>query len=59
MGKYVWMKVTDDEYELPLAIADSSVELSLMLGLNPSSVGSAYCRSLKYGFKTQYKKVRI
>lgn len=36
----IWMKVTDDEYELPLYVADSARELAKMLGLKTDSVKS-------------------
>lgn len=36
----VWLKVTDDEYELPLFVADSARELASMLGLKTDSVKS-------------------
>ena len=35
---YLWMAVTADEYEHPIAIADSSTELAEMLGINPSTI---------------------
>ena len=37
----VYMEVTQDEYELPLAIADSPAELARMCGVNPNAVSSA------------------
>ena len=36
----IWMKVTTDEFALPLAIADSSVELARICGTTPNSVVS-------------------
>ena len=35
---YMWMAVTADEYEYPIAIADSSTELAEMLGISPSTI---------------------
>ena len=35
---YLWMAVTADEYEHPIAIADSSTELAEMLGVDPSTI---------------------
>lgn len=34
----LWMKVTKDKYELPLAVADSEKELAGMLGLKRINV---------------------
>ena len=38
MGKYLWMCVTADEYELPLAVADTARELAEMWGTNQHNV---------------------
>ena len=35
---YIWMAVTPDEYELPLAVADTANELEQMLGLNKGAI---------------------
>lgn len=35
---FYWMAVTPDEYELPLAVAQSSGELAEMLGMSPGAV---------------------
>ena len=42
----VYMKVTKDEYELPLAIADSLKELSLLTGTKISVIKS----SISHGY---------
>ena len=34
----LWLKVTADEYELPMAVADSCPELVAMLGIDRSTV---------------------
>lgn len=38
MGKYIWLAVTADEYELPLAVADSAKELGNCFGLSAKTV---------------------
>ena len=43
----LYMKVTDDEYELPVAIADSAGELATMLGKSKYTVRSAFQRVKK------------
>jgi len=34
----LWLKVTNDKYELPLAVADTKRELAEMLGLKKISI---------------------
>ena len=38
MGKYLWMCVEADEYELPIAIADTARELAQKCGTSLSNV---------------------
>lgn len=42
----LYMKVTKDEYQLPLAVADSAQELAAMVGASTNTVQS--CISKKY-----------
>ena len=32
--KYLWMKVTNDKYQLPLVVADTSSQLAELCGVN-------------------------
>ena len=57
--QYVWLKVTHDEYELPLCWADSPTELARKLGTSQQSVISAVSHEKHGQFKSCYKKVRI
>lgn len=57
MGKAVYMKVTDDEYELPLAIADSIPELAEMVGVKPQSIYDSMKHVKSRGSWSPYKKV--
>ena len=41
MKNTIYMKITTDEYELPLAIADSIGELAKMLGVTKNHISSA------------------
>ena len=43
----LWMKVTNDKYELPVAVAESIPELAKMTGLSVSSLRSMFCRKRK------------
>ena len=50
----VYMAVTDDAYELPLAIGDSCRELGRIMGLDPGEI----CRLVNGKRKGVYKKGR-
>ena len=56
---FVYMQVTKDEYELPLAITDSIPKLAEMVGVKPKSIYDSMSRAKTLGFRTQYKKVDI
>ena len=53
MSKKLWMKVTNDEYELPLAVADTMAELARMTGIKPESLYSIISRD-RHGKKHTY-----
>lgn len=36
--EYLWLAVTPDQYELPLAVADTAEQLAAMFGLTRGSV---------------------
>lgn len=59
MNKYYWLCVEADEYELPLAVADTARELGEMMGTNKHNVETFVSKGSsgkKYGKK--YLKVR-
>lgn len=43
----LYMRVTKDKYELPVAVAGSSKELADMLGVKPNNVSSSISRGCK------------
>lgn len=56
MGKqrYLWLAVTADEYELPLAIENTAAELARRLGVSEDTV-----RVMEYrGKNERYRKTR-
>lgn len=55
----VWLKVTMDEFELPLAVADSSAELAKICGVTAESIQSSMSRAKRKGQKSPYRKVRV
>ena len=56
--RFLWMEVSNDEYELPLAVADSALELSKVLGLkDENSVISSVSRANRGGYWCRYRRV--
>jgi hypothetical protein len=51
--------VSRDIYELPLAVADSIKELSLLTGKSSSTIRAQLSRAKKQGRKSQYIKIII
>ena len=45
-SKYYWLAVTTDEYELPLAVADTARELGNMMGLSHNTIEVCACRGI-------------
>lgn len=64
-SRHVYMMVTLDKYELPLAVADTAPELAEMVGVQVQTIYAAICRKKnqkkKIGSRaqTRYVKVRI
>ena len=58
MGKYYWLVVTADEYELPLAVADTSRELAKMYGTTKTNVENCI-RRRNAGQVNGYKYVKV
>lgn len=57
MKSVLYMQVTRDKYELPIAVADTVSELARMTGKSRSHISSAMSHAKKRGFKSQYVKV--
>ena len=55
----VYMMVTQDKYELPLAVADTVAELARLTGQKRNTIASAMSHAKKKGFSSRYKKVVI
>lgn len=58
-AKYVWMRVTNDKYELPVFIADSPQELAKMVGCQVANIRCQLSKQKHKGQNSVYKKVRI
>ena len=57
--KYIFMLVTKDRYELPLAVADTRKELGEMLGVSPVTIANSITRAKKGGHKSKYVRVEF
>lgn len=55
---YIYMAVTSDKYELPIAVADTIKELAVMLDKSPNSLSSARSKQSK-GVINKYKIVKV
>lgn len=55
--KYIYMMVTRDKYELPLAVADTKKELADLLGVSPITIANSIARSRRWGHKSKYVRV--
>lgn len=53
----LYMLVTEDEYELPLVIADSLGELAEILEIPKNRISSAISHAKKKGYRSKYVKV--
>ena len=54
----LYMKVTKDKYELPVAVAETKEELARMLGIKRDHVRSAFSHAKKYKNPT-YVEVEV
>ena len=55
----LWMAVTNDEYELPIAVANTCSELAEMIGINPYSIRKHRWWCKTNGVKCQYHKIEV
>lgn len=53
----VYMLITRDKYEYPLAVADSVTELAKILKIPRNRIYSAMKHAEKKGYRSQYIKV--
>lgn len=58
--KYLYMAVTPDEYQLPLAVADSVQQLAWMVGVTSNSIYSAISHGESRNWKKRrYVRIRV
>lgn len=58
MGKYLWLAVDADEYELPLYVADSARELAERFGTTKHNVETFVCKQ-STGKELGYKYIKV
>lgn len=56
---YIWMMVTRDKYELPLAIADTARELAELTGFNKNSIMRSVLTYEAGSKRSRFRKVRV
>lgn len=59
MTQYIYMLVTNDIYEFPVAMANSVQELARMIGVRPNSISSAMSHAKSRGQRCKYVKVEL
>lgn len=58
--KYIWMKISHDKYEFPLAIADTARELGEICGVSTESIVSSSSKVITGKRKwSPYVRVKI
>lgn len=56
----IWMKVSNDKYELPEVVADSAKELAKILDVNANTIRSSVSHMLHgYVKSSVYRKVEV
>lgn len=55
----LWVAVTQDEYELPVAVADTARELAEMFGVKTMTVISDVSRYRRKQMKTRFRCVDV
>ena len=53
----IWIKVSHDEYELPLAVADTAEELAKICGISVATIYETRSRHVTKGQWSSYIKV--
>ena len=56
---YLYMKITTDRYELPLAVADTGEELAKICGVSINNVYNTIRAARIKGYRCQYVRVEL
>lgn len=55
----IWMYVTDDEYELPMAVADTCGQLAKLVGVTANAIRLDRYRARLNGTNSRFIKVNV
>jgi hypothetical protein len=56
----LYLLVTQDEFELPLAVADTQTELARMVGVSHRTIASTLCKYRKGEYKSaRFREVEV
>lgn len=55
---FLWMVVSDDEYEFPIFIEDNLTDLARRVGKTEAAIRTAICHAEKKDGKSRYRRVR-
>ena len=58
-GKYIYIKVTKDKYEFPLAVADTADELAILIGATANTIYKNIFEEEHGGCRSCYKRVLL
>lgn len=58
MGKYLWIAVATDEYELPIAVADTAQELANIFGVKTTTIINCVSRG-RSGRENGYRYLKV
>ena len=56
--EFLWMVVSDDEYEFPIFIEDNLTDLARRVGKTEAAIRTAICHAEKKDGKSRYRRVR-
>lgn len=59
MARYIWLKVTDDVFELPVCVANSCHELARRCGVTPNAIYSCMAKAKRRGGGCIYQRIRV
>lgn len=57
--KFLYMEVTRDKYELPVAVADSPAELGRMIGKSRKTISKEICLAKSENRWCKYRKIPV
>lgn len=55
----IWLQVTLDKYEFPVAVADTAEQLANLVGCSQNNIYSCVSHAKRYGYRSRFVKVEI